>query len=101
MSFTDIQRRAIAEWECLQQSQVPRILVGAATCGRAAGAEVVIAAIDKELRERNVAALAMQVGCIGLCYAEPLVDAIKPGRPRICYGNVTPEIAAQWERTTW
>jgi NADH-quinone oxidoreductase subunit F len=95
MNFADIQKRAIAEWETLQHSQIPRILVGAATCGRAAGAEAVLAAIDKELTQRNINAIVIQVGCIGLCYAEPLVDIIKPGRPRICYGNVTPEIIPQ------
>ncbi len=95
MSFADIQKRAIAEWETLQHSNIPRILVGAATCGRAAGAEAVLAAIDRELKQRNIDAIVVQVGCIGLCYAEPLVDIIKPGRPRICYGNVTPEIMAQ------
>jgi NADH-quinone oxidoreductase subunit F len=95
MSFADIQKEAIAEWQALQDSQEPRILVGAGTCGRAAGAEPVLAAIDKELEERNIDAIIIQVGCIGLCYAEPLVDIIKPGRPRICYGNVTPEIIPQ------
>jgi NADH-quinone oxidoreductase subunit F len=95
MNFADIQKRAIAEWETLQHSQAPRILVGAATCGRAAGAEAVLAAIDTELKQRNMDAIVIQVGCIGLCYAEPLVGIIKPGRPRICYGNTTPEIVAQ------
>jgi NADH-quinone oxidoreductase subunit F len=95
MSFADVQKRAISEWKTLQHSQAPRILVGAATCGRAAGAEAVLAAIDRELTQRNIDAIVIQVGCIGLCYAEPLVDIIKPGRPRICYGNITPEIVAQ------
>jgi NADH-quinone oxidoreductase subunit F len=95
MSFADIQKRAITEWETLQNSQTPRILVGAATCGRAAGAGAVLAAIDRELKQRNIDAIVIQVGCIGLCYAEPLVDIVKPGRPRICYGNITPEIMAQ------
>jgi NADH:ubiquinone oxidoreductase subunit F (NADH-binding)/NAD-dependent dihydropyrimidine dehydrogenase PreA subunit/(2Fe-2S) ferredoxin len=95
MSFADIQKRAIAEWDSLRHGLTPGILVGAGTCGRAAGAEAVLAAIDKELTQRNIDAIVMQVGCVGLCYAEPLVDIIKPGRPRICYGNVTPEIVAQ------
>ncbi|MCJ7791749.1 MAG: (2Fe-2S) ferredoxin domain-containing protein, partial [Dehalococcoidia bacterium] len=95
MSFADIQKRAIVEWETLQHSQTPRILVGAATCGRAAGAEAVLATIDKELRQRSIDAIVIQVGCIGLCYVEPLVDITKPGCPRICYGNITPEIMAQ------
>jgi NADH-quinone oxidoreductase subunit F len=95
MSFADIQKEAIAEWQALQDSQKPRILVGAGTCSRAAGAEPVLAAIDKKLAEQNIDAIIIQVGCIGLCFAEPLVDIIKPGRPRICYGNVTPEIIPQ------
>ena len=95
MSFADTQKQAIAEWEALQDSQKPHILVGAGTCGRAAGAEAVLAAINTELAERNIDATITQVGCIGLCYAEPLVDIIKPGHPRICYGNVTPEIIPQ------
>lgn len=95
MSFADIQKRAIAEWDALRHGPTPGILVGAGTCGRAAGAEAVLAEIDRELTWRNIDAIVMQVGCVGLCYAEPLVDIIKPGRPRICYGNVTPEIVAQ------
>lgn len=95
MSFADIQEKAIAEWDALRHGPTPGILVGAGTCGRAAGAEAVLAEIDRELAQRNIDAIVMQVGCVGLCYAEPLVDIIKPGRPRICYGNVTPEIAAQ------
>jgi NADH-quinone oxidoreductase subunit F len=95
MSFADIQKRAIAEWDALRHGPTPGILVGAGTCGRAAGAEAVLAEIDRELTQRNIDAIVMQVGCVGLCYAEPLVDIIKPGRPRICYGNVTPEIVAQ------
>lgn len=95
MSFADIQKRAIAEWDALRHGPTPGVLVGAGTCGRAAGAEAVLAEIDRELTWRNIDAIVMQVGCVGLCYAEPLVDIIKPGRPRICYGNVTPEIVAQ------
>ncbi len=92
MTFDEIRKQAIAEWEALQHSEKPRILVGMATCGRAAGAEAVVAAINDELSQQNIEAEMTQVGCIGFCYAEPLVDIIKPGRPRICYSNVTPEI---------
>ncbi len=92
MTFDEIRKQAIAEYEALQHSAKPRILVGMATCGRAAGAEAVVAAINDELSQQNIEAEMTQVGCIGFCYAEPLVDIIKPGRPRICYSNVTPEI---------
>jgi len=95
MLFADIQKHAVAEWDKLRHGSIPGILVGAGTCGRAAGAEAVLAAVRKELKQRNIDAIVIEVGCIGLCYAEPLMDIIKPGRPRICYKKVTPEIAAQ------
>jgi len=95
MTFKEIQSRAELEWETLAHSEKPRILVGAATCGRSAGALSVLQTINDELAKRSIDAIVMQVGCIGLCYLEPLVDIIKPGRPRICYGNITPEIAPE------
>ncbi len=95
MAFDEIQKQAMSEWEALQHSNKPRILVGTGTCGRAAGAMAVLEAIDKELSRRHIDAIVTEVGCIGLCYAEPLIDIIKPNCPRICYGSVTPEIIPQ------
>ncbi len=95
MTFDEIKTKAISEWETLEHSNKPLILIGAATCGRAAGAVAVLEAINSELAKHNIEATIIQVGCIGLCYAEPLVDIVKPNRPRICYSNVTPEIIPQ------
>ena len=95
MTFDEIQSQALSEWEALQHSEKLRILVGTATCGRAAGAMDILEAIHRELSRRGIDAIVTQVGCIGLCYAEPLVDIIKPGHPRICYSGVTPEIVSQ------
>lgn len=95
MVFDRIRREAISEWEGLEKSQRPRILVGCATCGRAAGAEEIVEAIEKGLKKRKIDAMVIAVGCIGLCYLEPLVDIIKPGRPRISYSKVTPDISNQ------
>jgi len=95
MTFDEIRKQALAEWEALVHSPKPRILVGTGTCGRAAGALTLLEVIHKELAQRNIEALVTTVGCIGLCYAEPLVDIIKPNRLRICYGSVTPEIIPQ------
>ena len=95
MTFDEIKAKAMSEWEALEHSDKPRILIGAATCGRASGALTMLEAINSELAQHNIEATIIQVGCIGLCYAEPLVDIVKPNRPRICYGNVTPEIIPQ------
>ncbi len=91
MTFEEIQAKAVSEWQQLQKSDKLRVLVGAATCGRAAGAMSVIDTLKKELAQRQIQAVITEVGCIGPCYAEPIVDLIKPGKPRISYGNMTPE----------
>lgn len=70
-----------------------RIIVGMGTCGIAAGARGVMTAILEEIRKRNLTnILVEQTGCIGMCEKEPLVDIVRPGEPRITYGNVTPQL---------
>ncbi|MDP3879933.1 MAG: NADH-quinone oxidoreductase subunit F, partial [Dehalococcoidales bacterium] len=95
MTFEEIQKQAVAEWGALQQGIKPHILVGTATCGRAAGAMAVLEAINQELSRLNIDAVVSEVGCVGVCYAEPLVDIAKPGHPRIIYSGVTPEIISE------
>jgi len=95
MTFAQIKRRATAEWEALHNNGKPRIYVGTATCGRSSGALKVLERIRAELQKRKIAAEIIEVGCIGCCYLEPLLDITKPGRPRISYSLVTPDIAAQ------
>ncbi len=95
MSFDELLNQATSEVEAWQNSGKIRIFIGTGTCGRAAGALAVLDTINKELARHNIEASITHVGCIGLCYAEPLVDIIKPGQPRICYGYVTPETIVQ------
>ena len=93
--FEHIRKRALAEWDALLNSPKPRISIGTATCGRAAGALETLEAIKAELAERNIDAILNEVGCMGHCYAEPLVIITKPGFPPICYGYVTPGVASR------
>ena len=95
MTFGEIQKKAIAEWEFLEKSKKLHIIIGTATCGRAAGAMAVIEAFNTELAKHKIEATITQVGCIGICYAEPLVDIAKPGKPRISYGYVTPNVVSK------
>ncbi len=93
--FNEFKRRSEEKWQALQSAQIPRILVGTATCGRSAGALEVVEAFRRELDTRGLEAHLIEVGCIGLCYAEPIVCITKPSRPGICYANVTPAMAAE------
>ncbi len=92
MTFKEIQNQAKSDWNSLYHGEVPHILVGTATCGRAAGALPVVEAFNRELSRRNAQAKVSEVGCIGLCSLEPLVTIIKPDSFTVCYNNVTPQV---------
>jgi NADH-quinone oxidoreductase subunit F len=92
MNFNDLIKRSKAEYKCLYESEAPVIMVGSATCGNSAGAILVKSIIKEELDKKNVKYELITVGCIGLCYAEPIITIIKKGKPAIFYGNVTPDL---------
>ena len=91
--FQDIAGEARRRWQELTAGDRPWIRVGSAMCGKAAGCDEVIAAVESALERQGVAANVSRVGCLGLCYAEPLLDVQFPGGPRVFYGNVSPEKA--------
>jgi NADH-quinone oxidoreductase subunit F len=93
--FKEIQSQAKSQWDLEENSEVPRIHIGTATCGRAAGALDVVEAFERELKRHNIQVKIRQVGCNGLCYADPLVTIVKPDMPKICYKNITPEEVGQ------
>ncbi len=93
MSFEDTRQKALRQWDAMQNSSQPVIFVGTATCGRSAGAMEVLELFRKELPKRGIDAQIVEVGCIGLCSAEPLVCIRKPPRPAFCYAGVTPKRA--------
>jgi len=68
------------------------IVIGTGTCGIAAGARETMQAILEELEKRGIKARVTTVGCIGMCVKEPLVDIEQAGKPRVTYGNVTPDM---------
>ena len=51
-----------------------RFVVGSGSCGIAAGADKVLAALHHQIEEKNLDASVEITGCIGTCYLEPIVD---------------------------
>jgi NADH-quinone oxidoreductase subunit F len=84
------RRQAATKWEEIQKNPIPFIYIGAASCGLAAGAAEAQEAVEKYLKKHKTKARIIQVGCIGPCYLEPLMDIQMPGKPRISYSNVRP-----------
>ena len=82
------RKQAVAKWEELRNNPVPFIYIGAGSCGLAAGAAETQAAVEDYLKRKGIEARIIQVGCIGPCYLEPLMDVQMPGQARISYANV-------------
>ncbi len=74
-----------------KEAQVPKISIGMATCGLAAGALDTKKAFEATLGELNIEAIVRSVGCLGHCYAEPIVIIDHPlsGFPPIFYPQVS------------
>ena len=70
---------------------MPVVYIGSGTCGKVAGAGETYNKVVKYLEEKNIIAEIVQVGCIGLCSYEPIVDIQLPGKARISFRNITQE----------
>lgn len=73
-----------------------RVVVGMATCGRAAGAEPVMQAIVEEVKKRNLSNVVIkETGCIGVCRLEPLVEVYDATGKKVTYVKMNAEKAAR------
>jgi (2Fe-2S) ferredoxin len=89
-----IKEQALESMKVRENSSSCKVVVAMGTCGIAAGAREVMAAILDELEKRGLTDVVVtQTGCKGLCEQEPMLDVCKPGQPTITYGYVTPEKA--------
>jgi len=95
MNFKNMVQRAKKEYHALYNSKEPVVFIGSATCGNSAGAEEISSVIRDQCEKNQIKCQIVHVGCLGLCYAEPLISITKPGNPMIFYGMVTPELAKE------
>ncbi|MEN6385089.1 MAG: NADH-quinone oxidoreductase subunit NuoF [Phycisphaerales bacterium] len=70
------------------------IYVGTGTCGLGAGAGKTVKAINKYIRDKGLNAELVEVGCIGMCTAEPIMEIKANGKNRISFAKVTEDKAA-------
>jgi NADH-quinone oxidoreductase subunit F len=85
-------------WEELFLGDRALICTGMSTCGISASACQTENSMASELSQLGYSAKFLKVGCLGLCFAEPLVYMKPPGRPMICYGYVTPDVGPSLAR---
>jgi NADH-quinone oxidoreductase subunit F len=89
-AFSAIHEEAVNRRKVFTEDPAPKIHIGMATCGIASGALETKSSFEEALAERSIEARIHTVGCIGHCYAEPVVIIENPGFPAILYHQVTP-----------
>ena len=73
-----------------------RVVVGMATCGIAAGARPVMLKFMEEIDKRALRNVTVsQTGCIGMCRLEPMLDVFMPGKEKVTYVKVTPDMVSR------
>ncbi len=96
MKITSVRdlNKVKTEGEKLLSPKNIRIQVGTTPYALSKKAKDVIKAFKKELKKQDVDAEVVTVGCTGICYEEPLVEVIIPGKPKVTYGKVNVDIVS-------
>ena len=66
-----------------------RLAVGMGACGLAVGARDTFEALRVEVPRRGLPFTVVAAGCNGMCWAQPVVEVLRDGRPRLTTGPVT------------
>lgn len=71
-----------------------QIFVSLGSCGIAAGALDTLNTVLQMVKDDKIKNVAVsQIGCVGLCKYEPLLQVIKGDQLGVLYGGATPEVA--------
>ena len=89
--LASIHREAEGRAEHRKREGIPTIYIVMSTCGLASGAAETKHAFEEAVSHKGIRARIVPVGCLGHCYAEPLVVIDNPasGFPPICYHHVS------------
>lgn len=85
-----LREEALASVSLRQAKDGFRVVVGMATCGIAAGARPILKRCVEVVAELNLNNVTVtQVGCIGECALEPIIEIYDKQNNRTTYGRVT------------
>ncbi len=73
-----------------------RLAVGVGTCGLAVGAADTLEALRTESQRRGLPWTVVAAGCSGMCWAAPVVQALRDGKPPVTAGPITAESAPRF-----
>ncbi len=86
------RRQRMAQYR-REAPQKPVIFLGTGTCGLGAGAGKTLSAVKKHLADKGLDADVVEVGCVGLCAVEPLLEVQPVGRARVIFRQATADKA--------
>lgn len=73
-----------------------QVIVAMGTCGIAAGARDTMKSVLNFIEAENLSGVTVtQTGCMGMCEQEPIVQVVIGDQPKVVYGKVNAEVAAQ------
>ena len=72
-----------------RETSATRLLVATGSCGLARGAAATRDALQDAARRAGLAATVEDGACSGLCHAQPVVEVLTPGVPRLTVERVT------------
>ncbi len=91
-----LREESIKNMNMRYQSGGTRIQVGMGTCGIAAGARPVLNKFIEEINLRNLKNVTVtQVGCMGECAFEPIVEVVDGSGNSTIYANVCERMVAE------
>lgn len=96
-TMNDAQKAEFEAWAAVVKREDVKkatFFVGTGTCGLGAGAGKTLESLKKYISDKGIQADIVEVGCIGLCAAEPMMDVQLPGRNRVSFKLVTEEKVA-------
>jgi NADP-reducing hydrogenase subunit HndB len=89
-----IREEALKKQQLKETAGKSEVIVGMGTVGIAAGARETLKAILDEIETENLSDIVVrQTGNIGLDSFEPIVQVVLPGKDKVTYGKVSPDIA--------
>ena len=93
--LNELKKNAVKKY-AVKENGGMKIVVGMATCGIAAGAKPILEVIGKEIASKKLDKVSVsQVGCIGLCEYEPIVEVFEDGKEKVTYVKMDAEKAKE------
>ena len=100
MIYSELSKKAKEDWDQHVSGNKVLVRVGIETNSRAAGAMDIFEVIQQQALLHEIDINLDKVGTLGLCFADPIVEVIKPDGSRVFFKNVenddVPIIFSNW-----